>query len=137
MVGFFEVEGPREATVATETMQIGIDVATGRIVQPVHVVVFSEDRRTGAVIDLFTQDHMIKTVAFTLGKLVEFADELRLISRFAEQTRHGVFWVKFDAVLIADHPVRRAVLAGKEGATGRDATRSGRVGSRKIRALIR
>jgi len=79
---------------------------------------------------------MIETVAFALGKLMELADELGLVARCTKQTRHGVFGMKFHAVLVAHHAVGRGVLAGEEGAPRGDATRSGGIVARKIGALI-
>ena len=133
---FLEMKRSREPAVAAETMQVGIHIATGGVVEPIDVIVFTEDGRARPVVDLLTQDHMIETVTLALGKLVQLADELGLVTGFTQQSGHGVCGMKLDAVLIAHHAVSRGVLAGKEGATCGDTTRCGGVVAGEIGALI-
>ena len=132
---FFEMKGSREPAVAAETMQVRIDIAASRIVEPIHVIVFAKDGRAGTVVDLLAEDHMIETVALALRKLMQLADELGLVTRFTEQPGHGVFGMKLHAVLIAHHAVGRGVLAGEEGAARGDATRGRGVVAGEIGAL--
>jgi len=43
VIRFLEMKRPREPAIGTETMKVGINIATGCIVEPIDVIVFTKD----------------------------------------------------------------------------------------------